>query len=194
MWHPGRPVRGPPSMSTVKSVAATRSMRSRTARIARLDPIRGAAPSTRFRLARLRPCALDLQNERGDVGRRVEELARPPVEHTRGLEHRLQTLAMMRTAPRHVEAHHVGFSRRSRVFAECDGVPERASATPARTGPECGVSRDPSPLATAANNAAALSTPVCGSPATRIGAGRGVGRGSIGGGRQEVGERELLRA
>ena len=40
-----------PSMSTVKSVAATRSMRSRTARIAALDPISGAAPSARPRAA-----------------------------------------------------------------------------------------------------------------------------------------------
>ena len=35
----------PPSISTVKSVAATRSMRSRTRRIASLAPISGAAPS-----------------------------------------------------------------------------------------------------------------------------------------------------
>ena len=36
-------------MRIVKSVAATRSMRSRTCRMARLDPISGAAPSRRMR-------------------------------------------------------------------------------------------------------------------------------------------------
>ena len=39
----------PPSTRTVKSVAATRSIRSRTNRMARLDPISGAAPSDRLR-------------------------------------------------------------------------------------------------------------------------------------------------
>ena len=39
----------PPSMRIVKSVTATRSMRSRTWRMARLDPMSGAAPSRRMR-------------------------------------------------------------------------------------------------------------------------------------------------
>ena len=47
-----------PSMTTQKSVAATRSMRSRTSRIAGLDPMSGAAPSARWRTDRgARPCA-----------------------------------------------------------------------------------------------------------------------------------------
>ena len=48
--------------------------------------------------------AFDLEDERGDVRRRVEELARPAVEHARRLEHGLDTRAMMRHAARHVEA------------------------------------------------------------------------------------------
>jgi hypothetical protein len=44
-----------PSKSTVKSVAPTRSIAERRARITSVDPINGAAPSRRCRLGLSRP-------------------------------------------------------------------------------------------------------------------------------------------
>ena len=69
--------------------------------------------------APLRP--LDLEDERSDVRRRIEKLARPAVEHARRLEHGFETRAMMWDATRHVEAHHVFGGGRDWVLADRDG-------------------------------------------------------------------------
>ena len=75
-------------MSTVKSVSATRSMRSRSARISALAPMRGAAPVVdRGSAARGRRPAERGERQRQQVGGRVEQLAVPSVEQATGEAH-----------------------------------------------------------------------------------------------------------
>jgi hypothetical protein len=62
-------------------------MRSRTARIAALDPIGGATPSARPRAdAQTARDAFDLQNDGGNVCRALQHLTGPPIESAAGFE------------------------------------------------------------------------------------------------------------
>src|SRR6187401_1968992 len=74
----------PPSTKTVKSVAATRSIRSRTNRVARLDPISGAAPSDRL----LTPVRTAVPAHDFFSGLRIQKAHR---WRPQKLQHRIQT-------------------------------------------------------------------------------------------------------
>jgi hypothetical protein len=92
----------PLSMSTVKSVPATRSIRSRTARIARLEPMSGAASSLRLRahVGGHRPFARSISSNRRDLGARRKHLPRAPVRGAGWIETGLQPTGGRRTATR----------------------------------------------------------------------------------------------
>ena len=106
----------------------------------------GAAPSRADcgwrRLPALR--ALDLENQRGDVRGRIEQLAGPAVEQPRRFEHRLDPCAMMRDTAGHAEGHDVLARRQHGVFADRDraGLDERAQHLLESLAREDRVSRD----------------------------------------------------
>ncbi len=117
-----------PSMRTVKSVAATRSMRSWTRRIASLEPIRGAAPSVEWCGGAAEPDpadgAFELQHGRRQLRGGLDQLTCPVVQRPRLLE---VTSNRARPSPGpcpDVETH--GVWRRSHALPPIVAQPHRA--------------------------------------------------------------------
>ena len=127
----------------------------------------GAAPSTLVPLASAPSLrSVDLENQRRNVCRGIENLTRPAVESSRRLEHRLDSRPMMRHASRHIEGHDVLARRGARLVAQRHGPrlndgPQRLLEALTR---ENGVPSDRQPARHRRQQRRRTITPVCSTP------------------------------